>query len=75
MMPPRTPTAIAPILILFLEDDVEVGVPVDGFAVVEVETREAVPVTSGESVTFLRMHGTCSSWTELRTGTGGNLRR
>jgi hypothetical protein len=55
----------------------EAGVPVDWFALVEVEgeTRGAVPVTSAESVTALRMHGTCSSWTELRTGAGSGLRR
>ena len=62
-MPPTAPTAIAPVFDLRLEDDVGVVVTVDGLALVEVETRGAVPVTSGKSVAVLRMHGACNSWT------------
>jgi hypothetical protein len=72
--PPTTPPAIAPVFDLLLEDDGELvedvpeaGVPVGVLALVEAEAKEAVPVTSGESVTVLRMHGRCNSWTELRT--------
>jgi hypothetical protein len=69
--PPTTPPAIAPVLELLLEDDgelveddLEANVPV---GVLTPEAKEAVPVTSGESVTVLRIHGRCNSWTKLRT--------
>jgi hypothetical protein len=65
--PPTTPPAIAPVFELLLEDD---GEPVEddpGVAVGVLEAKEAVPVTSGDSVIVLRIHGRCNSWTEFRT--------
>jgi hypothetical protein len=66
--PPTTPPAIAPVLELLLEDDGELveddpeaGVPVGVLAFVVAEAKEAVPVTSGESVTVLRIHGICNA--------------
>jgi hypothetical protein len=61
--PPTTPPAIAPVFELLLdelvEDDAEVCGTIDGLALVEVGTIEAVPVTSGESLAVSGIHETC----------------
>ena len=52
-MPPTTPPAIAPVFELLLEDDGEdvLDAMMDWLLLVELGTTEALPVTSGESVT------------------------
>lgn len=69
MMPPTTPPAIAPVFELPLEDDGtgEVGAIVDWLLLAEVGTKEAVPVTSGESVTKPRVRKGCGSLTKIHT--------
>lgn len=70
-MPPTTPPAIAPVFELPLEDDgtgaAVLGVIVDWLARVELGTIEALPVTSGESVTEPRINKRCGSLAKTRT--------
>jgi len=74
-MPPTTPPAIAPPFELPLEDDdeedadagVDAGVRVDWLPLVKVGTMEALPVTSGESVTEPQIRKRRGLLAKLRT--------
>ena len=66
-MPPTTPPAIAPVFELPLEDDGTGEVGADWLLLVELGTKEALPVTSGGSVTEPRIRKECVSLTKIHT--------